>query len=121
MTVFAVDPGSAEMPSAGRAFTWKMLFDLKNKGIETTFLTLHTGLSSYLDDNLTGTHIVGEEEYFIPAGTVTKIETARANGGRVIAVGTTVVRALESSAACAGKSHCRTCIYILKDNSGTYT
>lgn len=103
MTVFAVDPGSAEMPSAGRAFTWRMLFDLKNKGIETAFLTLHTGLSSYLDDNLTGIHIVGSEEYFIPAGTVTKIESARANGGRVIAVGTTVVRALESSAACAGR------------------
>jgi S-adenosylmethionine:tRNA ribosyltransferase-isomerase len=80
-----------------------MLFDLKNKGIETAFLTLHTGLSSYLDDNLTGIHIVGSEEYFIPAGTVTKIESARANGGRVIAVGTTVVRALESSAACAGR------------------
>lgn len=103
MTVFAKDPGSSEMPSSGRAFTWKMLFDLKNKGIETAFLTLHTGLSSYMDDNLTSTHLVAEEEYFIPGGTVAKIETARANGSRIIAVGTTVVRALESSASCSDK------------------
>jgi S-adenosylmethionine:tRNA ribosyltransferase-isomerase len=103
MTVFAIDPGSSEMPSAGRAFTWKMLFDLKNKNIGTAFLTLHTGLSSYMDDNLSATHIVSEEEYFIPTGTATKIRTAKAKGGRIIAVGTTVVRALESSAYLNGK------------------
>ncbi len=103
LTIFAKDPGSSEMPSAGRAFTWKMLFELKKSGIETAFLTLHTGLSSYMDDNLTRTPRVGEEEYFIPAGTVTKIETTKINGGRIIAVGTTVVRALESAASCSGK------------------
>lgn len=117
MTVFAIDPGSSEMPSAGRAFTWKMLFDLKNKGIETSFLTLHTGLSSYMDDNLTLTHAVGKEEYFIPGGTVAKIERTKANGGRIIAVGTTVVRALESSAACSGvviPGHAYTTLRIIK-------
>jgi S-adenosylmethionine:tRNA ribosyltransferase-isomerase len=103
LTIFAKDPGSSEMPSAGRAFTWKMLFELKKNGIETAFLTLHTGLSSYMDDNLTRTPRVGEEEYFIPAGTVSKIETTKINGGRIIAVGTTVVRALESAASCSGK------------------
>jgi S-adenosylmethionine:tRNA ribosyltransferase-isomerase len=103
LTVFAKDPGSSEMPSAGRAFTWKMFFELKNKGIDTAFLTLHTGLSSYMDDNLTRTPRVGEEEYFIPAGTVGKIQTAKADRGRIIAVGTTVVRALESAAACSGR------------------
>jgi S-adenosylmethionine:tRNA ribosyltransferase-isomerase len=103
MTVFAIDPGSSEMPSAGRAFTWKMLFDLKNKNIGTSFLTLHTGLSSYMDDDLSSTHIVSEEEYFIPAGTAARIRTAKAKGGRIIAVGTTVVRALESSAYLTGK------------------
>ena len=103
MTVFAIDPGSSEMPSAGRAFTWKMLFDLKNKNIGTSFLTLHTGLSSYMDDDLSATHVVSEEEYFIPAGTASRIRTAKAKGGRIIAVGTTVVRALESSASLTGK------------------
>jgi S-adenosylmethionine:tRNA ribosyltransferase-isomerase len=103
LTVFAIDPGSSEMPSAGRAFTWKMLFDLKNKNIGTTFLTLHTGLSSYMDDDLSIPHTVGEEEYFIPNGTASKIRTAKAKGGRIIAVGTTVVRALESSASITGK------------------
>ena len=46
-TVYAKDPGSSEMPSAGRAFTWKMLFELKRKGIDTAYLSLHTGLSLY--------------------------------------------------------------------------
>jgi len=44
-TVYAKEPGSAEMPSAGRAFTWK-LFDLKRRGVETAYVPLHTGLSS---------------------------------------------------------------------------
>lgn len=120
MTVFAIDPGSSEMPSAGRAFTWKMLFDLKNKNISTAFLTLHTGLSSYMDDDLSATHMVSEEEYFIPAGAAAKIRTAKAKGGRVIAVGTTVVRALESSASRTGKviaGHDYTNLRITEDHN----
>lgn len=119
MTVFANDPGSSEMPSAGRAFTWQMLFGLKDKRIGTSFLTLHTGLSSYMDENLTAIHPVGQEEYFIPSGTVAKIEQTRANGGRIIAVGTTVVRALESSASCSGKvmaGHAYTTMRITRDH-----
>ncbi len=119
MTVFAIDPGSSEMPSAGRAFTWKMLFDLKNKNISTCFLTLHTGLSSYMDDDLSATRIVSEEEYFIPAGTAAKIRTTKAKGGRIIAVGTTVVRALESSASHTGKvipGHAYTNLKITEDH-----
>lgn len=103
LTVFAKDPVSSEMPSAGRAFTWKMLFDLKNKGIETAFLTLHTGLSSYMDDNMTVGHQIPEEEYFISESTAAKIESSRAGNGRIICVGTSVVRALESSALNVGK------------------
>jgi S-adenosylmethionine:tRNA ribosyltransferase-isomerase len=103
LTVFAKDPGSAEMPSAGRAFTWKMLFDLKNRGIDTAFITLHTGLSSYMDDNLNTNHLIAEEEYFISTGTAARIEATKATYGRIIAVGTTVVRALESSALMYGK------------------
>ena len=96
-TVYAVEPGSAEMPSAGRAFTWKLLFDLKRKGIETTNIVLHTGLSSYMDDELDARHPASEEEYFIGDVAAEKINRARSKDRRIIAVGTTVVRALESA------------------------
>lgn len=95
-TVYAKEPGSAEMPSAGRAFTWKLLLALKKRGIDSAYLVLHTGLSSYMDDELDAQHPASEEEYFVSATTAEKINQARKDGGRVIAVGTTVVRALES-------------------------
>ncbi len=95
-TVYAKEPGSAEMPSAGRAFTWKLLLDLKRRGIDSAYIILHTGLSSYMDDELDRAHPASEEEYFVSRITAEKINSARENGGRVIAVGTTVVRALES-------------------------
>jgi S-adenosylmethionine:tRNA ribosyltransferase-isomerase len=97
-TVYAKEPGSAEMPSAGRAFTWRLLFDLKRQGIEMAYLVLHTTISSYMDDELDALHPASEEEYFINQTTAEKINRTRADGGRVIAVGTTVVRALESVA-----------------------
>lgn len=96
-TVYAKEPGSAEMPSAGRGFTWKLLFDLKRQGIDTAQIVLHTGLSSYLDDELDASHLASEEEYFISEETANKINHTHRAGGRVIAVGTTVVRALESA------------------------
>jgi S-adenosylmethionine:tRNA ribosyltransferase-isomerase len=95
-TVYAKEPGSAEMPSAGRAFSWKLLLDLKRRGIDTAYVVLHTGLSSYMDDELDAQHPVSEEEYFVGATAADKINRRRQSGGRVIAVGTTVVRALES-------------------------
>src|SRR3989442_15169776 len=85
------------MPSAGRAFTWKLLLDLKRRGIESAYIILHTGLSSYMDDELDRAHPASEEEYFVSRTTAEKINRARETGGRVIAVGTTVVRALESA------------------------
>jgi S-adenosylmethionine:tRNA ribosyltransferase-isomerase len=103
LTVFAKDPGISGLPSAGRAFTWKMLFDLKNKGIETAFLSLHTGLSSYMDDYMTVGHQIPEEEFFISESTAAKIESCIAGKGRIICIGTSVVRALESSALKAGR------------------
>ena len=102
-TVYAKEPGSAEMPSAGRAFTWKLLLDLKKRGIDSAYLVLHTGLSSYMDDELDAQHPASEEEYFVSKSAAEKVNRARENGGRVIAVGTTVVRALESIADAAGK------------------
>jgi S-adenosylmethionine:tRNA ribosyltransferase-isomerase len=95
-TVYAKEPGSAEMPSAGRAFTWKLLLNLKRRGINTAYIVLHTGLSSYMDDELDAQHPASEEEYFVSAATAGKINQARETSGRIIAVGTTVVRAVES-------------------------
>src|SRR5205809_1954233 len=104
-TVYAKEPGSAEMPSAGRAFTWKLLLDLKRRGIESAYIILHTGLSSYMDDELDRVHPASEEEYFVSRITAEKINQAREKGGRIIAVGTTVVRALESVADSDGCVH----------------
>ena len=101
-TIYARDPGSAEMPSAGRAFTWKMFLQLRKMGIETANITLHTGLSSYLDDELDRRHPTIAEEYSIGTQAASKIEAVSCAGGRVIAVGTTVVRALESAAQADG-------------------
>jgi S-adenosylmethionine:tRNA ribosyltransferase-isomerase len=97
-TVYAAEPGSVEMPSAGRAFTWELLLNLQRAGIRVTGLTLHTSLSSTRDEALDALHPNYEEEYTIPAETARAIEDGHRAGGRVIAVGTTVVRALETAA-----------------------
>jgi S-adenosylmethionine:tRNA ribosyltransferase-isomerase len=112
-TVYANLPGSAEMPSAGRAFTWKMLFHLQRAGVDTAFLVLHTGLSSYVDQVFDRQHRMAEEEYEVSATVAEKIQRTQARGGRIIAVGTTVVRALETVAKesghgiCAGRGYTR--------------
>ena len=95
-TVFGTVPGSVEMPSAGRPFSWEMLFALKKKGIQIGFVQLHTGLSYFMDDQSTISPSANPESYLIPAKTLNMIQKAKREGGKVIAVGTTVVRALES-------------------------
>lgn len=128
-TVYAKEPGSAEMPSAGRAFTWRLLFDLKRCGIETAHIVLHTGLSSYMDDELDAQHLASEEEYFVSETAAKKINHTHQQSGRVIAVGTTVVRALESIAdlegnVCAGHGYTRlhiTSEHVLKTVDGLLT
>jgi S-adenosylmethionine:tRNA ribosyltransferase-isomerase len=102
-TIYAREPGSAEMPSAGRAFTWRLLFGLQRRGVEPAHIVLHTGLSSYLDDELDAQHLASEEEYVIDEIAAAKVNRARQAGRRVIAVGTTVVRALESAAGPTGR------------------
>ena len=93
------------MPSAGRAFTWRLLFDLKRRGIEIAYVMLHTGLSSYMDDELDARHPASEEEYIVGQPAAEMINHKHRDGGRVIAVGTTVVRTLESVADPAGVVH----------------
>jgi len=91
-TVFADRPGSAEMPSAARPFSKKVLDCLEAKGVRRAAITLHTGVSS-LDAGDT----LYPEPFSVPPETVAAVAEARAAGGRVVAVGTTVVRALEAA------------------------
>jgi S-adenosylmethionine:tRNA ribosyltransferase-isomerase len=96
-TVYAEAPGSAEMPSAGRAFTRGLLVCLRRRGVRLAKLVLHAGVASL------ETHERPYEEYFeVPLRTANEVRRAKERGGRVIAVGTTVVRALESSTDRAG-------------------
>ncbi len=97
-TVFASHPGSVEMPSAGRAFSWELLFSLMQEGVQVDYIQLHTGLSYLLDDEFESSPEDNDEEYHISERTMEKILATKANGKKVIAVGTTVVRALESAA-----------------------
>jgi S-adenosylmethionine:tRNA ribosyltransferase-isomerase len=96
-TVFALHLGSAEMPSAGRPFTPALVTALVARGIAVAPLLLHTGVSSQEAGELPY-----PERYAVPASTARLVNAARAGGGRVIAVGTTVVRALETVARADG-------------------
>jgi S-adenosylmethionine:tRNA ribosyltransferase-isomerase len=91
-TVYAGPPGSAEMPSAGRAFSPDVLEHLAHRGIGFATLTLHTGVAS-----LEGSETPYAEEYWVPERTARAVREAKVDGRRVVAVGTTVVRALESA------------------------
>ena len=92
-TVYAREPGSAEMPSAGRAFSPDLLARLVQAGIGFSTLTLHTGVAS-----LESHERPYEEPFTVPPAAAAAVQAARLPGRRVIAVGTTVVRALESAA-----------------------
>ncbi|HEX4335712.1 MAG TPA: S-adenosylmethionine:tRNA ribosyltransferase-isomerase [Polyangiaceae bacterium] len=100
-STFASRPWSFEAPSAGRPFTWSLLARLSEHGIATTCVTHAAGISSTGDDAL-DRRLPFPERYSIPEVAVRAIETARARGGRVVAVGTTVTRALESAALVHG-------------------
>ena len=95
--MFGRRPGSAEIPSAGRPFTAELVTRLVAGGVMVAPVTLHTGVSS---------QEAGEapqpERFEVPAPTAAVVNAARAGGGRVIAVGTTVTRALESAVEPAG-------------------
>jgi S-adenosylmethionine:tRNA ribosyltransferase-isomerase len=98
--VFANEPGSAEMPSAGRPFTHAMLDTLTRKGVHIAPLVLHSGVSSLDADE----HPY-PERYRVPPDTALAVNVTRSQGGRIVAVGTTVVRALETVAGNDGRIH----------------
>lgn len=99
-TVYSRKLGSAAAPTAGLHFTKEMLQALREKGVETAFVTLHVGLGTFRpvkeDDVLQ--HKMHSEHYHLPQETVDKILQTKQNGGRVIAVGTTSCRTLEAVA-----------------------
>ncbi|MEM7332350.1 MAG: S-adenosylmethionine:tRNA ribosyltransferase-isomerase [Chloroflexota bacterium] len=99
-TVYATEMGSAEMPSAGRAFTAELITKLAARGVQIAPLILHTGVASLED------HEPPYEEYFdVPLETAELLNAARDRGARLIAVGTTVVRALETVVDKNGRFH----------------
>ena len=112
-TAYASRPWAAEMPSAGRALTWDVLLSLRRAGVGIARLTHAAGLSSTGDDALDRA-LPWPERYELPAATVDAIAATRARGGRVIAVGTTVVRALESAALDSGVLHAGSGIATLR-------
>jgi S-adenosylmethionine:tRNA ribosyltransferase-isomerase len=99
-TTYVTEMGSAEMPSAGRAFTPELITRLVAQGVQIVPLILHTGVASLEDHELPY-----EEFYRVPTATAQIITAARRAGKRVIAVGTTVIRALESVTDSDGITH----------------
>ncbi len=104
-TVFAERLGAVAAPTAGLHFTEALLADLASRGVERAHVTLHVGPGTFLpvtaDD--TSDHEMHSERYELRADAVDAIERTRARGGRVVAVGTTSVRVLESCADEAGR------------------
>ena len=99
-TVYAGRPWAVELPSAGRPLSWEILTRLRRSGVELAWLTHAAGLSSTGEPALDAA-LPLPERYEIPDTTALLIERTRRRGGRVIAVGTTVVRALEGAARAA--------------------
>jgi S-adenosylmethionine:tRNA ribosyltransferase-isomerase len=104
-TVYANRPGAVAAPTAGLHFTDELLDELGARGIDKSFVTLHVGIGTFrpvqVDDPRE--HDIHEEHFSISEQTVNEINETWERGGRVIAVGTTVVRALESSAVSTRK------------------
>ncbi len=99
-TVYSRQPGSAAAPTAGLHFTAELLAHLQERGVDTVFVTLHIGLDTFrpigvgqLED-----HVMHSEQIEIDAQTAARINASHAAGGRILAVGTTAVRTLESVA-----------------------
>jgi S-adenosylmethionine:tRNA ribosyltransferase-isomerase len=96
-TIFAGRPWAVEMPSAARPFTWEIVDGLRRRGVAIARVTHAAGLSSAGDARIDGL-LPLTERYDVPDATVHQIQDTRSRGGQVVAVGTSVVRALESAA-----------------------
>ncbi len=96
--MYAATSGSAAAPTAGLHFTEELLLKLQRMGVEIARLTLHVGLDTFLPirEDLVEQHRIHTESYAVPASTIEKLRATRSRGGRVVAVGTTVARVLET-------------------------
>jgi S-adenosylmethionine:tRNA ribosyltransferase-isomerase len=101
-TAYGARPAAFEMPSAGRPLTWQILLALQARGVSVARLTHAAGLSATGDPALDAA-LPLPERYAIPPETVARVDAARAADRRVVAVGTTVVRALEGAVAARGR------------------
>ncbi|WP_230967373.1 tRNA preQ1(34) S-adenosylmethionine ribosyltransferase-isomerase QueA [Nostoc commune] len=99
-TVYAKQPGAIAAPTAGLHFTPELLQKLRDRNINQAFITLHVGVGTFrpVEVEDVTTHHMHEEWIEVPAATVEQIRASKAAGGRIIAVGTTAVRALEGAA-----------------------
>jgi S-adenosylmethionine:tRNA ribosyltransferase-isomerase len=97
-TVYAREPGSAAAPTAGLHFTARLLEELQGKGAKIAYVTLHVGLDTFapVTEDDPQEHKIHSEWCELPQETADSINQTRQNGGRVVAVGTTSVRTLES-------------------------
>lgn len=104
-TVYASKPGAIAAPTAGLHFTETLLGELADRGIEHTHVTLHVGLGTFkpVTAALVHEHKMDGERYEIPEPAAAAIRHTRSRGGRIVAVGTTVVRTLESAARETGE------------------
>jgi S-adenosylmethionine:tRNA ribosyltransferase-isomerase len=100
-TVYARISGSAAAPTAGLHFTPRLIESLERKGIRMAFVTLHVGLDTFkpIGEDIVEAHRIHSEWCELPSETAQAIARTRARGGRIIGVGTTSVRVLESAAA----------------------
>ena len=98
-TVYAREAGAVAAPTAGLHFDDRILTELESMGVETAFVTLHVGAGTFQPVRVEGIedHVMHSEVAHVPQATVDAVNAARARGGRVIAVGTTSVRSLESA------------------------
>jgi len=106
-TVYAAQPGAVAAPTAGLHFDEAMLEKIRGLGVTVAKVTLHVGAGTFqpVRAELVADHKMHRERFDIPEATVTAIARARASGGRILAVGTTTLRALESAAQAAGEAH----------------
>ena len=104
-TVYSKELGSAAAPTAGLHFTDEILNKLKEKGVKIGYVTLHVGLGTFrpVKAEKIEDHLMHSEHYFLPQQTADLINETKKNGGRVIAVGTTSCRTLESCATFRGE------------------
>ncbi|MGL5268989.1 MAG: tRNA preQ1(34) S-adenosylmethionine ribosyltransferase-isomerase QueA [Selenomonadaceae bacterium] len=103
-TVYSKEQGSAAAPTAGLHFTKEMMQELETMGVNLGFVTLHVGLGTFrpVSVDKIEDHAMHKEYYSVPTETAELIATTKARGGRVIAVGTTSIRTLESAAQAKG-------------------